>query len=401
MSRKVFYLLGILGIPILLMSGSFNNSASALAKALAQDATPTTEATTAGGTGYSGAPRPFLWSPVFHQIVDTSQYKKDGPYVIGFSNASISNIWRVALLHSVQYHAFLHKDEIEQLIITDANDDPAKQVADIQDLMQQGVDLLIVSAAQSAALDPIVTRATEQGIPVVMVDRRVDSENFVTFVTASDLAIGRFQAQWIVEKLGGKGNVIMLSGIAGASPAELRIQAAKEVFAQYPEITILENQYADWSPAKGKEVMSAMIQKYGQDINAVWSDHGLQGSGSIEAFIEAGYEDGTIPPHTGADLNAQLKLAVEHQVPIMWLNYPPAMGGVAVDVAVQVLKGAGVPKTYEINADLVVSKGDETASVKADVYAEDYVKMDQSGDLILSSGIPDYDPNTFEVDYPQ
>jgi ribose transport system substrate-binding protein len=201
--------------------------------------------------------------------------------------------------------------------------------------------------------------------------------------------------------LGGKGNVIMLSGIAGASPAELRIQAAKEVFAQYPEITILENQYADWSPAKGKEVMSAMIQKYGQDINAVWSDHGLQGSGSIEAFIEAGYEDGTIPPHTGADLNAQLKLAVEHQVPIMWLNYPPAMGGVAVDVAVQVLKGAGVPKTYEINADLVVSKGDETASVKADVYAEDYVKMDQSGDLILSSGIPDYDPNTFEVDYPQ
>ncbi|MFN8457075.1 MAG: substrate-binding domain-containing protein, partial [Anaerolineae bacterium] len=162
-----------------------------------------------------------------------------------------------------------------------------------------------------------------------------------------------------------------------------------------------DNQYADWSPAKGKEVMSAMIQKYGKDINAVWSDHGLQGSGSIEAFIEAGYKDGEIPPHTGADLNAQLKLAVEHKVPIMWLNYPPSMGGVSVDVALQVLKGAGVPHNYEINADLVVSKGDETESVKADVYAEDYVKMDQSGDLILSSGIPDYDPNTFQVDFPQ
>jgi ribose transport system substrate-binding protein len=243
MSRKISYLVGILGILAIVWSISVNASTSALA----QDA-PTK-------SGYSGAPRPFLWSPVFHEIVDTSQYKKDGPYVIGFSNASISNIWRVALLHSLQYHAFLHKDEIEQVIITDANDDPAKQVADIQDLMQQGIDLLIVSAAQSAALDPIVTQATEQGIPVVMVDRRVDSENFVTFVTASDLAIGRMQAQWIVEKLGGKGNVIMLSGIAGASPAELRIQAAKEVFAQYPDIKILENQYADWSPAKGKQMM--------------------------------------------------------------------------------------------------------------------------------------------------
>jgi len=356
--------------------------------------------------GYQGAPRTFLWSPNPEKMIDCSKYKKEPPYTIAFSNASISNIWRVSQLHEVQYHAYLHRDKIKKLIVTDANDNPTKQIADTQDIMQRGVDLIICSAAQSAALDPIITRAMKQGIPVVMVDRRVDSENFVTFVTASDFSLGRFQAQWIVEKLGGKGNLIMLSGIAGSSPAELRIQAAKEVFAQYPGIKILENQYADWSPAKGKQVMSAMIQKYGKEINAVWSDHGLQGSGSIEAFVEAGYKPGEIPPHTGADLNLQLQLAIKNKVPIMWLNYPPLMGGIAVDVAVEkVLAGASVPHIYQIPNNLVVSKGDETTSIKADIFAEDYVKMDKSGDLILSLDLyqefPDYDPHTFKIDYPR
>jgi ribose transport system substrate-binding protein len=356
----------------------------------------------AGEKGYQGAPRTFLWSPSFHKMVDTSKYKKAPPYIIGFSNASISNIWRVSLLHEVQYHAYLHKDKIKKLLITDANDNPTKQIADIQDLMQRGVDLLIVSAAQSAALDPIVTRATKRGIPVVMVDRRVDSDNFVSFVTASDLSLGRFQAQWIVEMLNGKGNVIMLPGLAGSSPAELRIKASKEVFSQYPGIKILEMQYTDWSPAKGKKVMAALIQKYGKKIDAVLCDHGLQGSGSIEAFIEAGYKPGEIPPHTGADLNLQLQLAVKNKVPIMWINYPPLMGGIAVDVAMKVLEGASVPFIYEIPNQLIVSKGHETPSVPANIYAEDYVKMDKPGDLILSLDLPDdYDPHTFKIDYPK
>ncbi len=355
--------------------------------------------------GYQGLPRTFLWSPQFHKMTDCSKYKKKPPYVIGFSNASISNIWRVSMLHEIQYHAYLHRDKIKKLLITDANDNPSKQISDTQDLIQRGVDLLIVSAAQSAALDPIVTRAMRKGIPVVMVDRRVDSDNFISFVTASDLSLGRFQAQWIVEKLGGKGNVIMLPGLAGASPAELRIKAAREIWAQYPGINVLDMQYTDWSPAKGKKVMSALIQKYGKKIDAVWSDHGLQGSGSIEAFVEAGYKAGEIPPHTGADLNQQLKLAVKHKVPVMWINYPPLMGGIAVDVAMKVLEGASVPFIYEIPNQLIVSKGDETPSVHPNIYAEDYVKMDRTGDLILSLDIfeafPNYDPHNFKIDYPK
>jgi ribose transport system substrate-binding protein len=73
--------------------------------------------------------------------------------------------------------------------------------------------------------------------------------------------MGRSMAIWIAEKLHGKGNVVLLSGIAGASPAELRAAAAMEAFKQYPDIKVLDRQFTDWSPAKGKTVMAALIQK--------------------------------------------------------------------------------------------------------------------------------------------
>ncbi len=352
--------------------------------------------------GYTGAPRTELWSPVQLQYSDTSKYKKEGPYVIGFSNASVDNTWRLAQLHAIQAAAAKHKDKIKQLIITDANNNPSKQVSDVEDLLQRGVDILLISASKADALDPIVTQAMNDGVPVIMVDRRVTSENFVSFVTASDEVTGRLFAQWLVEKLNGKGNVIMLPGQAGASPAELRIAAAKSIFAQYPGIKILDLQYTDWSPAKAKSIVSAMIQKFGKDINGIWNDPGVQGGGSLEAFVAAGYKPGEIPPATCADLNGCLKIALENKAPVLNFDYPPAMGGAAVELALQVLSGAAVPKLYFVNSDVVVSKGDETASVKADRWAEDYVRMDKPNDLILSSGLgPDYDPQTFSADYPK
>ena len=163
---------------------------------------------TPGEAQYSGAPRTFLFNPALDVCIrDTSKFKKAPPYVIGFANAGLGDSWRVVGLHSLEKAAHDHADVVKKLLITDAGHDDAKQIADIQDLVSRGVDLLIVSANTSQALDPAVTQAAERGMPVVMVDRRVSSDNFVTFVTASDAMMGRMFAQWIVEKLHGKGNV--------------------------------------------------------------------------------------------------------------------------------------------------------------------------------------------------
>ena len=352
---------------------------------------------------YEGAPRTYLYNPdVEVCFKDTSEYKKDGPYTIGFSNAGLGDSWRVVMLHSLQKAAAERKDQIGKLIVTDAGHDDAKQVADMQDLISRGVDLLIVSANTQQALDPAVSQAMAQGIPVVMVDRRVASDDFVTFVTASDAMMGRLFAQWIVEKLNGEGNVVMLAGQAGSSPSENREKPAREVFAQYPGIKVLETVYSDWSPVKGKQVMQAMVAKYGKDINAVWSAHGLQTPGSIEAFIEAGYKDGEIPPHTTSDVNGPLQMAIKHKVPMLEVGYPPAMGGTAVDVALTVLAGAPVPCIYTINSQIAVSEGDETPSIQTPLRLTDLVIENGPADMLITGGMgQDYDPKTFSADYPK
>jgi ribose transport system substrate-binding protein len=169
--------------------------------------------------GYFGVPRTWLWNPGFNTMVETTKWKKPGPYTIGFSNASISNAWRVAFQHGVLWSAGQHADQIKHFFITDANDDPTKQIADIEDLTSRGVDLLLIAPATEEALNPVVGRAMKQGIPVVMVDRKVTSrENYITFVTASDTAVGRIEAQWLCEYLKGKGSIVMLPGIAAPAP---------------------------------------------------------------------------------------------------------------------------------------------------------------------------------------
>jgi ribose transport system substrate-binding protein len=377
------------------------------AAGLAAGFTPATfvagKATEGEVPGYYGVPRTWLFNPSFNDTVETASFKKDPPYVIGFSNASISNAWRVAFQHGIEWAASEHRDVIKRFIITDANDDPTKQISDIEDLMNQGVDLLLIAAATEDALDPVVGRATKEGIPVVMVDRRVKTtENYITFITASDTALGRLEAQWLCEKLGGKGNIVMLPGIAGASPAELRIKANKEIFANFPDIKVLDMQYTNWNPATGKSVMAALIQKYGKDINGVLADSALQGSGAIEAYVSAGYKKGEIPPVTGGDVAKMYQLAVQYDVPMIGIDYPTSMGITGLETALNVLAGRPVPRKVEVSTQIVISKGHDTVSVKGDRTPEEHVSMDAPGDLSPSNGLPaGYDPRTFTVDYPK
>lgn len=361
------------------------------------------ETTTGKKAGYYGAPRTWMWNPNPNTMIDTSKWKKDGPYVIGFSNASISNAWRVAFQHGVLWAAGEHRDDISRLLVTDANDDPSKQIADIQDLISQGVDLLLIAAATEDALDSVVGRATEQGIPVVMVDRKVKTpENYITYVTASDWALGRLEAQWLCETLGGKGNIVMLPGIAGSSVAEIRIKANEEVFSKFPGIKVLEKQYCDWNPATGKSVMAALIQKYGKDIDGVLADSALQGYGAIEAYLDAGYKAGEIPPMTGGDVARMYQLANQHDIKMCGIDYPTSMGITGIETALDVLKGIPVPDKVEVSFQVVTSPDGDTVSVRGDRHILDHVSMDDPGDLSPSHGLPDgYNPSTFNPDYPK
>lgn len=305
-------------------------------------------------------PRSWLWTSGPIKMVDTSKYKKEGPYKIGFSNASISNSWRVLFERQVKAEAEKHP-EIEALYVTDANDKPDKQVADVEDLLAKGIDLLILSAATSAALDPIARRTMKKGIPVVCVDRDVKNpESYVTFVTSSNWTQGRVQMLWLCEMLGGKGNIVILPGIAGAAPAEQRTGGGLEVLTRFPDIKVLDTQYTGWSPAEGKKIMKALIQTYGDKINGVFGD-GLQTSGAMEALKEAGIKI----PITGDHLNSFLVRAQEWGYPAVSIDFPVSMGGDAVLVALKVLNGESVPKIIDVPRTIITTQ--DTENIKSDM----------------------------------
>ncbi len=130
-------------------------------------------------------PRSFLWNPQLTEMVDCSRFRRAPPYRIGFSNASTSNPWRVAMLHGILHYARQHSGRIASLEVKDAKDDPEQQSADIEALVRDGVDLLLVSCNQAERINAALGTAAEARIPVVAVDRRpLTDRHFLTYVSA-------------------------------------------------------------------------------------------------------------------------------------------------------------------------------------------------------------------------
>lgn len=321
---------------------------------------------------------------------------------LAFSNASIDNAWRVALVHAVEHAAASYGENIGKLSIRHAEGSAEHQSADIHSLLDEGVDGLVVSAADPALIADALERAEREAVPVVLVDRAtVPSVPHHALVWADNDAIGRLPALWLCEKLGGEGAILMLGGVEGAVPARRRVAAAQDVFAQFPGIEVLELSWTDWRPDAGRRVAADAIARYGQRINGVWCDSGLQGAGSMQAFIASGMAPGTIPPHTGGDLNLAYKLAIRHQIALAAVDYPPAMGATAVEVLRLALLGNWIPQTIHVRSEVILTRGQATPSVKATLLAEDHVRWDLPDELVLASGLgPAYNPRSFRIHYP-
>jgi ribose transport system substrate-binding protein len=304
-------------------------------------------------------------------MVDTSALKKAGPYIFCFSNISRSNSWRVSFVANMRYEVDQHKDLISAFYETDANDDIAKQIADTEDLLaNKKCDVLLLAAGQAEPLTPIADKAMAAGIPVITVDRNVIGDNYISYVESDNCDMGIQQAKFIIDKLGGKGNVVMMPGFAGASAAETRLECAKTEFAKSPDIKILDVQYSGWSPTEGQKIMENWLTAFPQ-IDAVWSDSGLQGSGAVRAYQAAGK---TIPPLTGEDWNAYLKQWKEIGFPGYAYSFSSRQGSETIKLALDVLAGKPVAHHF-LTPPLIITQD----------TLDQYVRMDLSDDYWVDS----------------
>ena len=237
----------------------------------------------------------------------TDQYKKAGPFKIGFSNISVVNSWRVQMVEELKYEASQHP-EITQLYITDAGGNVDKQIADIEDLVAKGIDALLVTPVSPTALVPTIEEVYKSGIPVIVFNSSLDGDQYTMFVGKDQVEFGYVGAKKLVEYLGGKGNIVAISGIAGNSITEDRWKGAQKAF-EGTQIKVLGREFGDWALDKGKIAAENLLAAHPQ-IDGVWSDGGAMTQGAIEAFLAAGRK---LVPMTGEDNNGFLKLWAKYK----------------------------------------------------------------------------------------
>jgi ribose transport system substrate-binding protein len=286
-------------------------------------------------------------------VVNTDKYQKEGPYTIAFASQGPTNSWALSYDETLKRAArTTFGDDVEKILYADAGGDADKQVGDIEDLVAQQPDALIVTPLGAAIKAPI-ERAASQNIPVILCTGQVDTNSYVTRVDRDNTLNGTLMAEWIAEQINRKGDIIMLSGIPGVPTAIDRLAAARKVFKKYPDINVLDHEYTNWSPTESKKVMETLLVKH-PNLDAIWSDSGINDVGVIQAYSEAGKD---IPPMTGEPLNGFLRLAKEKSVPFAAIGYPPYHSERCLQAAIDTLHGEPQPRF--INVDTAVFTNDE------------------------------------------
>ncbi len=272
------------------------------------------------------------------EMVDTAQYKKDGPWTVCFSNAGVNNPWRVVGYTNMTEEVKQHP-EIGTFTHVDAEGSDDKQIADIDDLLAGGnCDALIVSPNSTAALTPAVEKACAAGLPVIVFDRGVTTDCPVTFVhPVGGYGFGIQAAEHIIANVPQGGNVLMLRILPGVDVLETRASGARNMF-QEAGLTVLGEEFTDGDNAKTKSIVEDYLQR--GTIDAVWMDAGATAVAAIEAFEDAGMD---VPVVTGEDQQDYLQKWRELGFKGIAPTYPTYQWRTAVVAAVNTLKGEAVP----------------------------------------------------------
>jgi len=206
----------------------------------------------------------------------------DGKVTIGLAVSTLNNPFFVSLKEGAEKAA---KEAGVELLVVDAQDDTAKQISGVEDLIQKKVSVLMINPTDSAAIVTAVEAANKANIPVITVDRAAEGGQVVSHIASDNAAGGKMAGEFILEKLGGKGNIVELQGIAGTSAARDRGQGFHDAVDNKEGIKVVASQPADFDRAKGLSVMENILQG-NKDIQAVFAHNDEMALGALQA-VEA------------------------------------------------------------------------------------------------------------------
>ncbi|TCJ01962.1 ribose ABC transporter substrate-binding protein RbsB [Cytobacillus praedii] len=273
--------------------------------------------------------------------------KKDDSVKIGLSVSTLNNPFFVSLKQGAEDEA---KAQGAEIVTVDAQNDSAKQVSDIEDLIQQGVDVLLVNPTDSAAVAVAIESANNANIPVITVDRSAEGGEVVAHIASDNVAGGEMAGKFILEKLGNKGKVVELEGIPGSSAARERGEGFHKAVDAVADVEVVAKQAADFDRAKGLSVMENILQG-NKDIQAVFAHNDEMALGALEALQAAGLTDVIV---VGFDATDDAVKAVESGNMAATVAQKPAIiGQQGVTTALKVANDETVDEFIPVELELV------------------------------------------------
>jgi len=223
--------------------------------------------------------RQWLYVILFIVVFSACSDNNTKKYVIGVSQCS-EDIWRDKLNNELVMSTYQH-DNVK-LKFASANDNDKLQKQQIDQFIKERVNLLIVSPNQIHTISSVIDKAYDAGIPVILFDRKTDSEKYTAFIGADNYEAGYEMGQFIARQLNGKGNVVEIGGLKGSSPAIERDRGFRDALKTYPDIQVVNHRYADWLQNSGEAVMDSML-KQDMKIDYVFAQNDRMAIGALQA----------------------------------------------------------------------------------------------------------------------
>ncbi|QMT17058.1 ribose ABC transporter substrate-binding protein RbsB [Planococcus maritimus] len=267
-----------------------------------------------------------------------------GDYTIGFSISTLNNPFFVTLSEGAEAKA---SEMGASLSVVDAQDDASKQASDVEDLIQQGVDMILINPVDSEAVASAVESANNANIPVITVDRSAEGGEVVSHIASDNVAGGEMAGEYLLSLVGDNAQVAELEGVPGSSAARERGEGFNKVATE--SLDVVAKQTANFNRAEGLSVMENILQA-NPDVTGVFAHNDEMALGALEAIEAAGKEVAVV----GFDATNDAVAAVEEgRLDGTIAQKPELIGEMAVETAVQHLDGEEVEASIPVELELI------------------------------------------------
>ena len=305
---------------------------------------------------YGGA-----WDDWYVNAPTIYQYRVEPPYKVGFITGWRGNPWQEVCIAEFEREVG-RSTLIEDYVHMDSAGDVDTQIANLEGMFtmwQNGeLDGVIVDPLDPVALNATISKIYEAGCPIILFNNAINSTEYTSLITDDPVAYGKNDAQWLVDQLGGEGDILFFRGLQGYPIDEGRGGGAEEVFAQYPGINIVAMEYAEWSADVAKAKFFDMVAAH-PDFDAIYSEGGQMSLAIIDGMLELGMDPSQYP-HASEDQNGFLKKCIEYNIPACASCHPSINSAIAVNMMEMLLQGYPVPKLYYYSTPFISDENFET-----------------------------------------